>query len=220
MGRLSTVLSDLVEDGAAGALAGERRTAASLADLESRLDDPPTVFVEQREVDAVVADRFPPIEDPPEDLVTDALSGDTLDRYLGTWQPGHSAIRPNEVFLHEAFVSADRARSYDALADLDVDLLADREATLDVRNGLAFLTEEAVERVREAIAVQIGQPRKAALERVASDGVPEPVVEDIAFDVKIAFDEQLDASVIDAAAPPAGLNGDAVGELSTSMHFK
>ncbi|AWB27553.1 hypothetical protein [Halococcoides cellulosivorans] len=220
MGRLSTVLSRLVEDGAAGALAGERRTAASLADLEARLDDPPAAFADEREVRAVLAERCPPLDEPPRDLLGDALSGDALDRYLETWQPGHSAIRPNEVFLHPEFVPPDRARSYDALAELGVDLLADREATLEVRNGLAFLTEAAVERVREAIATEIGQPRKDALQRVASGGVPEPVVEDIDLDVKVAFDDQLDASVIDAAAPPAGLNGDAVGELSTSMHFK
>lgn len=220
MGRLSAVLSRLVEDGAAGALAGERRTAASLATLERRLGDPPEAFADEREVRAVLAERFPPVEEKPADLVTDALSGEALDRYLETWQPGRSAIRPNEVFLHAAFVSAERARSYEALGDLGVDLIADREETLEVRNGLAFLTETAVERVERAVAKRIGDPRKSALQRVAEAGVPEPVVEDISLDVKVAFDENLDASVIDAAAPPAGLNADAVGTLETSLHFK
>lgn len=220
MGRLSTVLSQLVEDGAAGALAGERRTAASLTDLERRLDDPPEAFADEREVRAVLAERFPPVEAEPTDLVTEALSGEALDRYLDTWQPGRSAIRPNEVFLHAEFVPSDRARSYEALDDFGVDLLADRAETLDVRNGLAFLTETAVDRVERAVAKRIGEPRRSALQRVAAEGVPEPVVEDIALDVKVAFDENLDASVIDAAAPPAGLNADAIGTLETSMHFK
>jgi len=220
MGRLSTVLSQFVEDGAAGALAGERRTAASLADLERRLDDPPEAFADEREVRTVLAERFPPIEEEPTDLVTDALSGEALDRYLDTWQPGQSAIRPNEVFLHAEFVPSDRARRYGALDDFGVDLLSDRAETLDVRNGLAFLTEAAVDRVERAVAKRIGEPRRSALQRVAAEGVPEPVVEDISLDVKVAFDENLDASVIDAAAPPAGLNADAIGTLETSMHFK
>lgn len=220
MGRLSAVLSQLVEDGAAGALAGERRTAANLDDLESRLDDPPETFADEREVQALLARLFPPVEETPADLVNEALSGNTLETYLDTWQPGDSAIRPNEVFLHPEFVPEERARSYEGLADLDVDLLAEREATLDVRNGFAFLTETAVDRVRTAVATRIGEPRKAALQRVAADGVPEPVVEDMEMEVKMAFDENLDASVVDAAAPPAGLNGDALGKLTTSMHFK
>jgi hypothetical protein len=220
MGGLSTVLSKLVEDGAAGALAGERRTAASLSELEDRLADPPETFVEDAEVQAVLARRFPPIESQPTDLVSEALSGAVRERYLETWDRGHSAIRPNEVFLHPKFAPADQARPYDALDELGVDLLADREETLAVRNGLAFLTETAVERVQAAVARQIGEPRKRALQDVAADGVPEPVVEDIDLDVKVAFDEQLGASVVDAAAPPAGLDSEAVGSLQTSMHFK
>jgi hypothetical protein len=218
MPRLSNVLSTLVQEGSAGALAGERRTAAEMEALADRLEEPPEAFAGGDEVAAYLRHHFPPLDEPPEDLVQEALADRVLETYLDTWQPGETAVRPNEVYLHPDYVPADRAARFGKLDDLLGVSIPEDE--LDARNGLPFLTEAAVERVERAVARKIGGRRRDALHRVAEDGVPKPVVEDIDLDVKLAFDEQLGASVVNSASPPSNLATEAVGSLSTSMHFK
>ena len=218
MNRLSTVLSRMVKESAEGALAGERQSAVDRETLAARLEEPPEAFASAREIGGFLQHHFPPLDRPQEDLLADALPGDVLDEYLSSWKPGETAIRPNEVYLHPDYVSPERAGSVTRLDDLLGVTLGDDD--LDVRNGLAFIAPSGVERVRRAVARRIGGRRRDALERVAEDGVPQPVVENLDMNVKLSLDEQLNAAVVNSEAPPADLATEAVGELSTRMHFK
>lgn len=218
MKQLRSVLSGMVQQGAAGALAGERQSAVDREALAARLEEPPEAFASEQEILGFLRHHFPPPEEPPEDLLADALPGDVLDRYLSTWERGETAIRPNEVYLHPDYVSPERAGSVARLDDVLGVTLGDDD--LDVRNGLAFVAPSGVERVRRAVARRIGGRRRDALERVAEDGVPQPVVENLDMNVKLSLDENLNASVVNSEAPPADLATEAVGEMSARMHFK
>lgn len=218
MKQLRSVLSGMVQQGAAGALAGERQSAVDREALAARLEEPPEAFAGEQEILGFLRHHFPPPEEPPEDLLADALPGDVLDRYLSTWERGETAIRPNEVYLHPDYVSPERAGSVARLDDVLGVTLGDDD--LDVRNGLAFVAPSGVERVRRAVARRIGGRRRDALERVAEDGVPQPVVENLDMNVKLSLDENLNASVVNSETPPADLATEAVGEMSARMHFK
>lgn len=218
MKQLRSVLSGMVQQGAAGALAGERQSAVDREALAARLEEPPEAFASEQEILGFLRHHFPPPEEPPEDLLADALPGDVLDRYLSTWERGETAIRPNEVYLHPDYVSPERAGSVARLDDVLGVTLGDDD--LDVRNGLAFVAPSGVERVRRAVARRIGGRRRDALQRVAEDGVPQPVVENLDMNVKLSLDENLNASVVNSETPPADLATETVGEMSARMHFK
>ena len=217
MPSLSTVVSSLVRDAAAGATAGERVAALDRSDLEDRLSDPPESFVEESEVDAFLRERFPPPEEPPIDHLAKALHPAVRDRDLESWQPGETAIRPYEVFLHPADVGEDGQRRFEGLERLPG--LDPADLPLERRGDLPFLTPEAVGRIRDAAANAIGTRRRDAIRAVAESGIPEPVVEDVEMDVKLAIDEDLDARAIDARAA-TGVESQAVCSLSARMHFR
>lgn len=216
MPSLSTLLASLVQEGAAGAVDGERRARQERAALEERLSDPPSSFVQEQEVDAVLREQFPPLEEPPVDLLRKNLHPVVLDRYLETWERGTSAVRPYEVVMHPSVVKEWRAPQFEGLEELlDRDLT---ELPLERRGNVAFLTPEAVEEIRTAVATDIGSRRRSALKRLADDEIPQPVVEDVELDVKLSLDESLDAVAVDAIDGVA--DSEAVGSLSTRMHFK
>lgn len=216
MPSLSTLLASLVQEGAAGAVDGERRARQERAALEERLSDPPSSFVQEQEVDAVLREQFPPLEEPPVDLLRKNLHPVVLDRYLETWERGTSAVRPYEVVMHPSVVKEWRAPQFEGLEELlDRDLT---ELPLERRGNVAFLTSEAVEEIRTAVATDIGSRRRSAMKRLADDEIPQPVVEDVELDVKLSLDESLDAVAVDAIDGVA--DSEAVGSLSTRMHFK
>lgn len=216
MPSLSTLLASLVQEGAAGAVDGERRARQERAALEERLSDPPSSFVQEQEVDAVLREQFPPLEEPPVDLLRKNLHPVVLDRYLETWERGTSAVRPYEVVMHPSVVKEWRAPQFEGLEELlDRDLT---ELPLERRGNVAFLTPEAVEEIRTAVATDIGSRRRSAMKRLADDEIPQPVVEDVELDVKLSLDESLDAVAVDAIDGVA--DSEAVGSLSTRMHFK
>lgn len=205
-----------MQEGAAGAVDGERRARQERAALEERLSDPPSSFVQEQEVDAVLREQFPPLEEPPVDLLRKNLHPVVLDRYLETWERGTSAVRPYEVVMHPSVVKEWRAPQFEGLEELlDRDLT---ELPLERRGNVAFLTPEAVEEIRTAVATDIGSRRRSAMKRLADDEIPQPVVEDVELDVKLSLDESLDAVAVDAIDGVA--DSEAVGSLSTRMHFK
>lgn len=216
MASISSLLASLVREGTDGAVAGERDAALDRDALEDRLSDPPETFVDDHELQALLESEFPPFETPPVEDLFASLDPPVFNRYIRTWEPGRTALRPYEVFRTPSADQDDLRSRFERLESL---LERDpRELPLERRGAVEFLTPAAVDEITAAIAEEVGSRRRDALRRVAESGIPEPVVEDIELDVKLAIDETLDATTVDPHS--SKIDSDAIASLSTRLHFK
>lgn len=213
---LSTVLSGLIRDGTTGVVAAERDAAADRLAFEDRLDDPATAFVSREEVDSFLRSRFPPFEEPPVEALSRTLGEKALDWVVDRWTPGETAVRAGALYVHPDRYPVSRFPETPALErTLDVTLPDD---VLDTVDGVAVLTPEAVGIVRDAVATRIGERRRDAHRALAAEGYPRPVVDGLDVDVRLAFDDRLDARPVDAT-DAAVLEPDAIGRVTAKLHF-
>lgn len=214
---LSDVVSQFVRDSATGVLDAEVEAAAEREAFRDRLEASPEALVGPGEVDRFLRERFPPLPEPPRDLLRRTEAAREPDEVIEEWEPGETAVRPGGLYVHpERFPVEGVEESPPIERELGVSV---PEEELDVRRGVALLTEEAVERVREAVAERIGERRRRAHARVADAGLPRPEVTSLDVEVKLAFGEDLEAAVVDAR-DLAGVEPEALGTLSVSLDFE
>lgn len=213
---LSTVLSGLIRDGTAGVVAAERDAAADRLDFEATLDAPPSDFVSRQEIDAVLATRFPAFEEPPVELLSRVLDEKALDWVLDHWTTGETAVRPGALYVHPERYPLGRLPETPAVERLlDVTL---PDEVLDTVDGVALLTPRAVGIVRDTVATDLGERRRDAHRALAAEGYPRPIVDGLDVDVRLAFDDRLDARPVDATDVTA-IEPDAIGRVTAKLHF-
>lgn len=220
MARLSTLVASVLGDTTVGVTDAERRAAATRQEVRTLLDGPVEDLVEDATVERELARVAPSLDDPPETVLRGALPAEQVARYVESWSPGTTAVRPGEVYLHSRFVDApdgQDATPFEGLErefDVEVD-----PADLAFRGGVPFLTATAADRIRAAVKRSLGCRRREALRRMADEGFPRPVVEHVDVDVKLSFDglrsvRTVDATAVDDVVP------EAVGGVAARVHFE
>lgn len=196
--RLSSILQETVVDAAAGVVDAERRATEQRVVLRDQLESPPEQLVAPEEADRLLAERFP------------------LPTLSSERESGATAVAPGEPYLRPDLVEFERVDEYPPVED-ELGLRLEPEV-LQTKDGVPRFTEEAVQRVRDELSRPVGERRKRVLDRLFQQGVPRPVVENMETDVKVRFDDGLNATPIDA------LNGsvvpEAVGKIHAQLHFE
>jgi hypothetical protein len=216
------LLADLVRESAEGVRRAEREMLDGVHDLERALDDPPESLVDEADVDRFLVERFPDPERPPRTFVAPGRVyppaaaetfrdlGVDVDAYRGT-------ARFTLPFRDETVAR----RSVDPET-----LVAETGAHVDAREwdaaerSVPVLTDRLVKRVRRAVAFELGCDRREALRRVVERGVPSAVTETMDVTLKVAFDEDLTATVPNYHEADVGLQPAAIGSLSARLRFE
>lgn len=216
------LLADLVRESAEGVRRAEREMLDGVRDLERALDEPPESLVDEVDVDRFLVERFPDPERPTRTFVAPGRVyppaaaetfrdlGVDVDAYRGT-------ARFPLPFRHETV----------ARRPVDPEtLVAETGAHLDDRefepadDPLPVLSDRLVARVRRVVAFELGCDRREALRRLVERGVPSAVTETMDVTLKVAFDEDLDATVPSYREADVGLQPAAIGSLSARLRFE
>ena len=205
MAQLSTFIAAVIGDATDGVRAAATGAETRRQELrEARTSDPSEV-VEPATVDAVLRERCPRLDQPAVGLVSDA-GADRTAAFRAAWQSSETAVRAGNVYV-------DPWRGDDQLPEefppirreFGVELHGD---DLETVGGVRFLTEQAVERVRSAIADRVGRRRLDAIDGVVRRGTPRVGVESVDVSVPTAFGRtngRLTARAVPATqATPAG----------------
>lgn len=90
-----------------------------------------------------------------------------------------------------------------------------REAEIE----LPVLTERAVERVRRAVAHELGCRKRDSVEAMLAHGLPRAVTETMDVRMKVSFDESLDVTVPDYREADVGIVPEAIGSIDVRLRF-
>ncbi|WP_255151678.1 hypothetical protein [Halorarius halobius] len=217
MPTLGSVLARVIEGGVEGVVDAETAAAADRLAVERRLAEPPAAFVDAGEVDAVLAERFPPFDRPPEKLLARVFDDETLDRYLSGWEPGDTAVREGALYVHpERFPLGELPETPPVERTLGVRL---DETDLTFLGSLPTLSADAVATVREAVADRLGGERKAARRAVAEAGYPRPVVDSLEVETGLTFAPDLGVRLVDARTV-GPVERAAMGRVRAKLHFE
>lgn len=208
---LSTLIATLVGDTAEGVREASVAAARRRASLAESLDSEPTAA----DVEEALASLFPPLHDPPADLLSRVLGDRELDEYVSKWRPGRTAVRPGEVYLHPDLVDRPVAEFPPIERELGVSVVE----TVERGEGVARLTEKSVALVRRAVRERLETERRNARAAFA-DGVPTPVVESATVEAKAAFgggEKHVEATLLDGRE--GIVRPELVGTVTADLRF-
>lgn len=212
---LSTLVADLVGETAEGVreagVAAARRRAALCEELGTK----PT----EADVDDVLATLFPPLREPPVDLLGRVLDREELDEYASKWRPGRTSVRAGELYLHPE-LAGDAKHRVAEFPPIERELGVSVLRTVEGGDGIARLTERSVALVREAVRDRLDRERRTAAVAFA-DGVPTPVVASVTVEARAAFAAGEDG--IETTLPDAredGIEPAFLGTVAADLRFE
>lgn len=207
MTRLAALLASLVQESSKGVVSGQSGTVEKELELLASLDESPESLVEDQAVDSFLRERFPALEAGLDDgtetaATSDSDEGDHLDTAV---RPGAIYVDPDEYEHSVEYPPIQSVLGIDVTDDLQTD------------NGRTILTEAAVGRIREEVRRRLGTHRREVLERTVQYGLPSPRVTDLELGVNVAFEGDLDASLV---TTDADVDPSAIGHLTLHVEFE
>jgi len=217
MHTLSELIATLIGDAVDGVRAATTEAEARRQELREALDEDPTALVDQSTIDAVLRDRFPPLDHPPTGLLSGAVGQYRVESFRSNWQSSETAVRAGNLYLDPQRGDDHQGGEFPPIRrELGIEL---SENDLESRGGLRFLTPTAVDRVRTAIARRIGKRRLEAIQATSERGVPVPWVHTMEVEIPTAYDYEADTLTARPVATDDRVSVSEVGSLDVELDF-
>jgi len=197
MNELWGIISRLVQDCAKAVQASEIEVEEKRLEILDLVKKQPEELVEKEEIDEFLKINFPDPKNPDE-----------------------TAVKPGKPYFNPRFSKLKSVEEFPPIEKvLGVKL---EEKDLRFTRKKVFLTEKAVEKVREVVAKKLGERKKEVLTRVVEYGLPKPVVETMNIELKVAlsFDKKLKAHIPNFFETDVRIVPETIGKVSMHLRFE
>lgn len=204
--RLATLLTSLIQESSKGVLSGVAGMVEKEGELLAALDGPAASLAGDAAVQDYLREHFPPLD------AGQSGSNALSHGFDGTERPD-TAIRPGAPYIRPD--DYEHAAEFPPITEkLGLEL---RDEELHTQDGTTRLSQQAVDRIERTVRQRLGSDREDILTHVIERGVPVPKVTDLEVGVSIAFEDDLDVSVVSTSDDVAPAS---VGHLTARLEFE